>query len=189
MVNLRWCFSFVQFSELNSKSVTYIIICDFLNKNKMMSLDCMLALQWDRVPEYPELPKTVGFSKRACVCTYWYCSSFRDTKTRFLKSCQIKALDPREKVSPPQNFDQCFSQWQHVVDDLGSIELMQLAKPPCEYRVVAVKTFPVMPVKRNNWCCSQPKYSPIIPWEISYFFKKKAKEKTQGHTKLTSPCR
>lgn len=60
----------------------------------------MLALQWDRVPEYPELPKTVGFSKRVCVCTYWYCSSFRDTKTRFLKSCQIKALDPREKVSP-----------------------------------------------------------------------------------------
>lgn len=104
MVNLRWCFSFVQFSELNSKSVTYIIICDFLNKNKMMSLDCMLALQWDRVPEYPELPKTVGFSKRACVCTYWYCSSFRDTKTRFLKSCQIKALDPREKVSPPPKF-------------------------------------------------------------------------------------
>lgn len=91
----------------------------------------------------------------------------------------------------PNFFYQCFSQCQHVVHDLGSIDLVQLSKLPYEYRVAAVERFPVKPVKRNNWCCSQPTYSPIIPWEMSYcfFFKKKTKQKAQGHTKLTFPCR
>lgn len=64
-------------------------------------------------------------------------------------------------------------------------------KHPCIYSVVAVKRFPVKPVRRNTWCCLQLKYSPIIPWEISYYFfiKKKTEQKAQGHTKLTSPCR
>lgn len=43
-------------------------------------------------------------------------------------------------------------------------------KHPCIYSVVAVKRFPVKPVRRNTWCCLQLKYSPIIPWEISYYF-------------------
>lgn len=118
-----------------------------------------------------------SFSKH--LCAYLLALFFlRNTESR----CQIKTFDPRKSVTP-KTFDQCFSQWQCVVCDLGSIELMQLSKPHCEYRVLAAKGFPVKPVKRNNWCCSQVKYSPIIPWEISYyFFKKKTKQKKHKAT-------
>lgn len=67
-INLKRQLSFIQFSELDRQSVTCRTTPPFFfffSKNKMMHLNCMIALEWDDVPEYPKIPNTAF--KRLCM--------------------------------------------------------------------------------------------------------------------------